>query len=427
MWWSRLGWGLVGLAAACGESTSHRQSARSGGSGGDAGLAGSAGSTASSGAGGAGTSAVGGAAGSRVTTAGSSGTPAGDGGEPGAAGAGEPAVLTELEVSGYDRVEVQAISADGTYVTGKAWSSAGGGVVRGVRWKDAAPTLLETKDGWTGVYPAGISADGSVVAGTVHTQVENHAFVWTGTTVDLLQGLVGLSLGSDAFALSGDGKVVLGRVNDENNQVYGAGWFDGSLTMLPVPSGFELNIALAASFDASVSIGRGENGTADGVVRWLRDDAGNLSAERFSDDYVGLVAVSDDGRWVVGAKGTGSGSVFRGAATGSGIEEITVSATPEAQCEVAATNEDGSIIVGTCVVFDGALAFQGFLWSETHGAVTLDTVLEKLGLDRSVYGSCTIVDISADSSTLLMNCTRSNGDLGTLGFGARLRLAGAFD
>lgn len=429
MWRSRLACGLLGLAAACGESSSHRQSVRSGGSGGDAGLAGgtsSAGSTASSGASsvGAGTSAGGGAGGSMVSGAGSSG--AGKAGDLGAAGAGTPPVLTELEVAGYDRVEVRAISADGTYVIGKAWSSAGG-VVRGVRWEDDAPTLLETKDGWTGVYPSGISADGSVVAGTVQTAVEDHAFVWRGTTVDFLQGLEGLSFGSDAFALSGDGKAVLGRVNDENNQVYGAGWFDGSLRMLPVPTGFELDMALATSFDATESIGRGNVMGTDGVVRWFEDDVGNISAELFSDAFVGLAAVSEDGRWVIGDKGSGTGSVFRGAITGSDIEEIPVSDGRDAQCQAVATNEDGSVIVGNCILFNGGIVFQGFLWSEKDGAVTLDAVLEKLDIDRSAYTACPIVDISADGSTLLLNCTRSNGDLGTLGFGARLRLAGAFN
>jgi len=216
---------------------------------------------------------------------------------------------------------------------------------------------------------------------------------------------------------------VLGRVYDENLQFYGAAWFDGLLVMLPSPSGFELNAATATSFDGTESI---ENGYVQGVeasVRWTAEDAESVSVELIEQEPVDVADVSGDGRWVIG---TGASGMFRSSTEGASADLLPAIDEPNADCRVVATTGDGAVVVGNCSVYTGWFATRPFLWTEQGGTVTLDSVFDKLGVDASIYVSCSMVDIAADSSALILNCTRSD-DAGAVQVGARLRLAGAFD
>ena len=432
VWWSRLAWSLLGLAVACGES-SHGSGTKSGGPAGDAASAGTGGANPTSGAGGTagsgassgavGASALGGAAGASVAGTGSRGAAqSGGGGDLGAAGAEEEPVRTELGVDGYERVEMIAISDDGTYVVGNVTGAGDAALARGVRWKDTVPTLLEPQEGWREVYPQAISADGSLVVGRLFTASDSYGFTWNGTTAGLLQGLEGLSFGSDALAVSGDGKLVLGSVRDENLQGYAAAWRDGSLELLPQPTGFERLNPVATSFDGTESVGTGEEQGAPVSVRWVRDGSGGVVAQAI-DDVVEVDDVSGDGRWFVGIDASG---MFRRETTGSTTEPIPPLDDPSfVDCRPAATNATGSIVVGNCQASFPGGSGRGFLWSEKRGTVTVDSVFDTLGI--SVYPWCAIVDVSADSSTLLLTCSENN-DMGrSISLGVRLRLAGAFD
>jgi len=155
----------------------------------------------------------------------------------------------------------------------------------------------------------GVSRDGKVVVGSaVKSCTLSHAFRW-----DESSGMVDLGSveGQDsrASAVSGDGKVVVGRQNDANGTQVGVRWVDGRQETFGRPVG----PALAVNVDGTVVVGQRCRVVSEQIEQsaWIwteRDGIQCLLAPGIKTSIEGPVltfgaAISDNGRVVAGGHG----------------------------------------------------------------------------------------------------------------------------
>jgi hypothetical protein len=122
--------------------------------------------------------------------------------------------------------------------------------------------------------------------------------------------------------------------------------------------------------------------------------------------------VSDDGQWLLGLHQSTDGTIERASLRfgPNGVETLPPPSTGWT-CTAKAMNGDGSTVVGSCIASeDGTL--HPFLWNETRGSVTLESLLDELGIDGSVYESWEIRDISSDGTSVLAQCVKDGEELG---------------
>jgi probable HAF family extracellular repeat protein len=178
---------------------------------------------------------------------------------------------------------------------------------------------------------AGVSADGSAVAGTAFLDppIEIQAFHWTRREGMIGLGVLPLSHASAAVGISGDGRTVVGRsLGDLRYQAFrwspGAG-MRGVGFLRPQDTA---SIANAASFDGGFIVG--SSGSYD-----------TQKQEAF--------------RWTEASGMTGLGILPGGAQWGSAA---------------AGVSADGSVVVGNSGSSD-TLGFEAFRWTESTGMVGL--------------------------------------------------------
>jgi len=310
-----------------------------------------------------------------------------------------------------------------------------------------APVQAASFAGLGGFYsPSGVSADGSVIVGTISNGYANEAFRWTQSS-----GVVGLGFladdhrGSIATDVSADGSVVVGgsyirpgspispfRWTQETGMVglgsYPDGWFGW------------YDMANAVSADGSVIVG-GVDGPTKNAFRWTQSSGivglGDLAGSSFSS----ASDVSADGSIIVGAANgqafrwtqesgmVGLGTVPSGGSIGYflgisadsnvivgydrsvnsnrteafrwtqetgmvGLGTLGFSEQNYGDGQKIGTSADGSIIVGTSVN-------QAFRWTQKTGIVSLKETLIGAGLDVSGWTLTSANAISADGFTIV--------------------------
>lgn len=298
---------------------------------------------------------------------------------------------------------VAAISNDGTIVVGHEVSYpplGEGSHQNAFRWNQAdgmqylsAPkSKTKLKDAAQSVEgridrATAISGDGKVVVGRIGTNENAHAFRWTmkDNTKDL--GILSGGKTSAANAVSGDGSVIVGVSDIGHQRKHAFRWTKaGGMKDLGVLGKDDKKFTSAAfvSKDGSVVAGAGGD---EHAFRWTKaggmKDLGTLGGK-----HCDIAAMSDDGNVIVGASSESSGDVhaFRWAKTG-GIKNLGV--LEGKASEATGVSKDGSVVVGKSEVKDGF--FHAFRWTKEEGMKDLGTLGGKDSISAAVSDDGSVV------------------------------------
>ena len=157
------------------------------------------------------------------------------------------------------------VSTDGSVVIGDGHVSGVGAL--SFRWEAGVMDPLSIPSGAIATNAIGISSDATAISGNVQIGGQILATRWDNNVPTLLGGL-STSHDNVARAISGNGLVVVG------DSGFGGGteairWIGTQLTGLgDLPGGNFFSIALAASFDGSVIVGRGESSIGYETFIW---------------------------------------------------------------------------------------------------------------------------------------------------------------
>jgi probable HAF family extracellular repeat protein len=208
----------------------------------------------------------------------------------------------------------------------------------------------------------GISRDGQTVVGLGNFNFGlsgDQGFVWTPATG--IRGIGFLPGGniSQAVAVSGDGKVIVGDSNNASGvSLAFRSTPQGLVPLGDLPGGTEDGIASGVNFDGSVIVGRSNSANGYEGFRWTAargmEPLGDLPGGEFRSTPLDL---TDDGSTIVGYAETG---------IGVGVGE------------------------------------EAFIWDEAHGMRNLKEVLQsQYGLDLSAWTLSRANAISADGSVIV--------------------------
>ena len=238
---------------------------------------------------------------------------------------------------------------------------------------DSFTTLGDLPGGTTYSDAFGVSGDGNVVVGRSWTTLPK-AFRWTqaGGMADL--GTLAGHDTSDAYATNLDGSVVVGYSASTTSGVSQAfRWTQATGVMVSLgdlPNGIHYSLAQGVNADGSVVVGGAQTNVAlFEAFRWtqatgmvsLGDLAGGFN-------YSYAYGVNADGSVVVGFSDSANGTeAFRWTQAGSmvGLGDL---AGGSFQSNAQAVNADGSVVVGYGTTANGLEAFR---WTQAGGMVGL--------------------------------------------------------
>lgn len=307
-------------------------------------------------------------------------------------------------------------AADGSVVVGSSSSAHG---YEPSRWT-ADEGLIGLGDLWgVGVLDGAatsVSSDGKVVVGWSRSRADpiyNEAFRWTSDGGMFgLGSLPGGSQGSNAFDVSADGSVIVGKAY---NSLGGAAAFRWAVGEGLVPIGYLTtepfsSTALGVSADGLVVVGSSYSASGIEAFRWRATDGmvglGDLPGGIFESK---ALDVSANGRVVVGFGSTLYGQrAFRWTRQ-RGMVELGV---PDSGFEsnALAVSSNGAVIVGAGGT-GGSTFFEAFIWDNVNGIRLIKSVLEDdFGLDLSSWRLSAATDVSPDGSTIVGHGTSPDGE-----------------
>ena len=292
-----------------------------------------------------------------------------------------------------------ALSADGTTVTGSSNSSVG---TRAFLWTAGGGIQsLGILSGGSYSSASAVSADGSVVTGiSAQTSGNNRAFRWTAATGMQSLGVLGTGSASASNGINSDGSVIAGFS-------YTSGFTGGRAFRWTAAGGMQNlgNLPGGVGSDAS-------SVSADGsVVAGVDSVSGSLRAFRWTSSSgmqdIGVIPAGDssealglspDGSMATGDSGddlTGVFHAFRWS-SGSGMQDLGV-LTGGNFSQGRAISADNSTIVGTSSTSNGDRAF---LWTQEIGMVDLNNYLSALGLNLTGWTLNFASGISTNGSAI---------------------------
>ena len=259
---------------------------------------------------------------------------------------------------------------------------------------------------WLGVvandsYAQGVSADGSVVVGWgSYTTYYNgdyytyrNAFRWTASGGMQNLGTMGGNQ-SEAYGVSANGAVVVGRAQNANQQWRAFRWSASSGRMLDLgtlPSGnYSYSEAYAISADGYVVVGmssyydNASRGQYERAFRWTVDDGmqhlGTLPGWYYSIAY----AVSADGSVVVGWAYSQyyRDQVVRAFRWQNGVMQDLGTLPGGSYSMAYGVSANGAVVVGRA--YNAARQWQAFRWTVSGGMQPLGTLLG--GSESAAYG-----------------------------------------
>lgn len=311
---------------------------------------------------------------------------------------GQPTITNLGVFTGGNFSSGNAISADGSTVTGSSNGDIG---ARAFRWTASGGLQNLGILSPTGPYSDGssLSADGSVVAGiSAGSGNNNRAFRWTAATGMQSLGVLGTGSASAANAISADGSVIAGvsyTAGFTNSRAFRWTAAGGMQNLGILPSGGGTD-AFAISADGSVIAGTdGSNGafrwTSTGGMQDMGDLPGGNSSEALGLSPDGSVATGD----CYTDASLSAFHAFRWTAP-EGMQDL--GALPGGVFSQGhAISADNSTIVGSGSTPAGDRAF---VWTRSFGMVDLNSYLAALGLDLSGWTLSSATGISADGSAI---------------------------
>jgi len=294
-----------------------------------------------------------------------------------------PLSAAELISLGPGEVLPWGISGDGSTVVGQS----GGG---SFKWTRS-----------TGVVSLGVagaaqdaSFDGGIVVGVTGG---SEAFRWTASTGVVGFGdLPGGSLSSQFRGVSADGSVAAGSGTSQSG-IEAVRWTEatGMVGLGDLPGGIFQSQAMSVSGDGSVVVGASFNGPDLNAFIWTQQSGmetlSGLSGRSVATD------VSANGRVVVGQVGS---QPFRWTQEGGmvGLGHLPGKSTSAAW----AVSDDGSFIVG---VSDA----EAFVWTQDTGMQSLESVLTFFGADVTDWNLYIPTAISFDGRVITGYGSNSQG------------------
>ena len=248
----------------------------------------------------------------------------------------------------------------------------------------------------------GVSADGSLVVGYANTGAADHAVYWdtAGVLHDIHDGA--LALNSDAYAISSDGKVIVGEYQDLASRSQSYYWTSilGMVKINPVAGDTESS-ACAVNSDGTVIVG--DSGTAaSGIAyRWTAS-SGIATSLGVIDAFGGTSAsiangVSADGSVVVGSS-TSATTLFAAYRWTQETGMVDLGSLGGFWSEALAVSDDGEIVVGYSM--NGDAESEGFIWTGL-GMRSVNAMLADAGVDMNGLTIEECSDISGDGSTIV--------------------------
>jgi probable HAF family extracellular repeat protein len=312
-------------------------------------------------------------------------------------GAAQPSFQGLGQIPGFNGYEALGISADGSIVVGRTTRDAPWPFsIQGFRWSaPAGITLLPSKDS---IFPPSsayaISGDGSLIVG----QNSNEAYAWTGAGA-LKQSFgvygtppfpPGFSYGAVANAASADGSVIVGESSSHLGEHAFRWTAPTGMTSLGYLPGTTSAYAQDTSADGSLVVGWATaSGAPNRAFRWTAP-TGMLDLGLSPAQPSRATAVSADTSTIVGWAGpTDQTRAFRWTAS-TGPVEIGALGDWSRALDVSA---NGRIVVGAAE--NGA-----FIWNPDHGIRSLKSVLTNSGLDLNGWHLGAATAITADGATI---------------------------
>lgn len=300
-----------------------------------------------------------------------------------------------------------AISPDGLCIVGVSEAA---GNFSATRWsRDGIATGLQAPDGYSQTAPYAVSEDGETVVGISlrpMPPISLEATKWSSTSQGKALGFLGINdVNNLSFALgvSGDGSVFTGFSTTESGKVEAFSWTaQMGMAALPEPSGGSSgSLANAISrdgqtFAGSVLPNEGDrqaaiwfNGEPPTLVGALAGGSG--ADERFT-------AISLDESTFVGYGDTDLG--FRATRwTGTtGLQELGTIAGFDQSLAVD-VNGNGTVVIGYTGE-PGSIENSAFYWTEARGMLSLDAVLNDLGLLPDGWRTQVATGISDDGHVI---------------------------
>ena len=258
----------------------------------------------------------------------------------------------------------QGVSSDGRYIVGYVMPE-NSSLMQGVLWTDASKlTYLTPLAAGTDYYANGISADGSIIAGTASDKNNNeHAVYWdrvANTIHDLGSFSHSSSQSSNAIAANRDGSVIVGSSTNFAGVTQGFRWTTQA-GMVELQSLGGTSQATGVS-DTGRIIGYSTNAKNEGrAVYWDKNKIRDLGTLR--------------------ADNSGSSSAQ------------AISAT-------------GKVIVGAA---DDDIQRTGFIWKEDAGMYSVNEWLKYAHVQANSMSVKSVNAISADSQTIAGQLTNGHG------------------
>ena len=257
-----------------------------------------------------------------------------------------------------------------------------------------------------------VSGDGSVIVGSSKGSLDEEACLWTANGNVIGLGHLGnpRSPISRAFAVSADGKVVVGEYLDRGPIAFRWDAASGMISLGDFPGGLLQSGAYDVSADGSVLVGYGISGAGNGnleAFRWTASEGmvglGDLPGGQILSS---ANAVSPDGRVIVGVGSSSDDQreleAFRWTPADGmlGLGDLPGGFAASAANAVSA---DGTVIVGYGTTDTTATSLEAIIWDPTHGMLAISKVLASAGVILSGWNLYEATDISADGTIVVGN------------------------
>lgn len=314
---------------------------------------------------------------------------------------------------GFDGSHAFAISGDASTVVGAAF---GEDSTHAVRWTAAGAITDLAPDGRESTA-FGVNFNGSVIVGSALVQACDcgafftHAFVWTngtGRDIGTLEGAQGYS---QAFGVSGDGKVVVGESSTEYSggdvtYIHAFKWTKtGGLVDLGTLSGDSgFSSAAGTNSDGSLIVGTSSRRSGTSSDRHAASGTSGYRAVYWTGP--GPIALpslasgtGDSFGKAVNADGTVRDAVIVGSSDAGGAQHATAWRLTESSARVRdlgvlndveggfsvaqAVNANGAVIVGTSEFQHADGPTHAFRWTEATGLRDLNTLLANAGVNMN--------------------------------------------
>ncbi len=314
--------------------------------------------------------------------------------------------------SGLFSSSAWGVSGDGSVVVGDAISDSG---TQAFRWQNDVMTPLGDLPGGNFFsFARRVSGDGSVVVGgSVSASCPQGAFLWQINVMTGLGDLNAIQCQSWAYGVSGDGSVVVGRglSQDPNTGLIRTEAFrwtaSGGMVGLGDLSGSVFGSqAFGISANGLVVVGRGESTLGQEAFRWQNDVMTALGDLPLGDFKSDASDVSADGSVVVGRGETASGEeAFRWE---NNIMTPLGFPSGSDESRARAVSDDGLTVVGRGRSASGD---QAFIWDAVNGMRLLqDVLVNDYGLDLTGWTLTDARDVAEDGTVIVGAGINPSGD-----------------